>query len=202
MQLVAKYDEMKKLKKIIEDCMDEKKGNEQKVFAPYLGHNTVVHDFDAEELISDGWQCLYDKPYNHVTTTKELQSLCKNSNSIEVFVGGAQKYNRTHIILGAFGPSSVLHTITNSKTKAVIPYNVKNKGLYKVYWYHNTKDGMQSFGFSSVSKINCGNADTEKENENHRLSWHVRGNYGGYRLGTTMGLSNDEYYKIIYAKQK
>eukprot|EP01084_Bolivina_argentea_P103989 186252_1 len=69
------------------------------------GYNSVLHNFDANELINNGWKCVYDKPYSHATKTNELRGLCGENK--DIFVGGYHKDNKNNIILGAFGPSSV-----------------------------------------------------------------------------------------------
>eukprot|EP00483_Globobulimina_turgida_P007570 UN07585 len=116
----------------------------------------ILHNYDAQILVINGWKCVYRKPYSYATTTDELKALC--GEDMDIFVGGFHKNNENNIILGAFGPSSVLHRFTNSKSEAFIPSDVTLKTVYKVYWYHIEK---KSFGFASVSKVNCNTADTE-----------------------------------------
>ena len=64
------------------------------------------------------------------------------------------------------------------------------------YWYFT--DG-QSFGFSPTNTINQYNADSTDLNSNLRVSWHLLGNVGGWRLGNITNLNDDlNYYKKIF----
>eukprot|EP01084_Bolivina_argentea_P204237 348763_1 len=159
--------------------------------------NAVVHNYPVSKL--DGWKCVYRKPYSHKTSTDELKGLCDEKIAHDVFVGGYHKDDEHNIILGAFAPSSVLHHITNSISEGIIPSDVLNKGTYNVYWYHYEK---MSFGFSSSPKISLGNADNEETNREDRLSWKLAGD-GGWSVGNEKGLyTSQEYYKVIFMKQR
>eukprot|EP01084_Bolivina_argentea_P175657 304150_1 len=122
-QLKEKDDEIQKIK----EMMEEKKSND-------LWENTVLYDYDIRWLVTTGWKCVYRKSYSHKTTSGELKSLC--GQNTDIFVGACRKDNPNKIILGAFGPSSVLHKFTDSTKEAFIPADVKDKNGYKVYWYH------------------------------------------------------------------
>ena len=158
----------------------------------------MVHNFDAKRLTVNGWTCVYDEPYSHKTTTLELRSLCEDSKNIQVFVGGVDANNKSNILVGAFGPASVLHTLTNSRIAAFKPNNVRNKDEYNVYWYHFVG---ASFGFSSDPKISHNDnnpADRADSKGNDRLSWLLN-NHGGWRLGEKKKLSrSNAYNKVIY----
>eukprot|EP01084_Bolivina_argentea_P029505 54783_1 len=174
-----------------------------------LWKDTIVHNYDAKKLIEYGWKRVYYEPYSHITTSSELKALCANDNNIKVFVGGIAANDSNTIILGAFGPSSVLHTITSSsKEEAFIPNSLKNTA-YSVYWYHNINNG-KSFGFSDISMVYLDNADVygsrygnyhAEIDGSNRLSWHLTG-YGGWRLGNRTVLdSSTEYFKVIYVNR-
>eukprot|EP01084_Bolivina_argentea_P300406 517999_1 len=72
----------------------------------------MVHNYDVRYLVNNGWKCVYDKPYSHGTKTNELRRLCDENK--DIFVGGYHKDNKNNIILGAFGPSSVVHQFIGS----------------------------------------------------------------------------------------
>lgn len=71
-----------------------------------------------------------------------------------------------------------------------------------MFWY-NIKDN--SFGFANDKQINVGRADKCKKDcegdSNQRLSLHLTGKHGGWRLGNIAGLNkSDRYFKAIYLK--
>ncbi len=166
-------------------------------FLPIAQMSGMVHNYDVGILLNNGWKCVYNKPYSHVTKTNELRVLC--DEKMDIFVGGYNKNNKNNIILGAFGPSSVIHQFIGEWNKAVIPSDVTYKTVYKVYWYHLEN---KSFGFASLSKVDCDWPDCEDTNGDDRLSWKLTG-YGGWRLGSKQSLdNNNDYYKIIYVKEK
>ena len=53
----------------------------------------------------------------------------------------------------------------------------------------------RSFGFSPNSTINQNIADYFDLNDRFRLSWHLNGNNGGYRLGDKYNLDWDRSFK-------
>jgi hypothetical protein len=66
----------------------------------------------------------------------------------------------------------------------------------KAYWYFT--DG-KSFGFAPTNVINQNSADITDQSSNLRLSWHLTGTSGGYRIGNVVGLNSDTtYLKKIY----
>eukprot|EP01083_Nonionella_stella_P123687 372870_1 len=157
----------------------------------------VVHNFSVMLLTSHGYECVYDKPYSHKTTSNELMSLCEDRKESEVFVGGIHVDNRNNVILGAFGPCSVLTKFTKSMSEAYIPSNIKHKHGYSVYWYHYKG---RSFGFSPSSEINVCDPDRMDPDDDDRLCWRVN-TYPGWRLGNKLNLSDEKYRKIIYMKR-
>jgi len=87
------------------------------------------------------------------------------------------------VALCAIGKSSEILKLTNDKFKATCFGNV--------FWYMNNDRDIQSFGFSDVEKINLSPHDL-LEGE-HRLSWNISGNTGGYRSGNNKNLTGDEF---------
>ena len=64
------------------------------------------------------------------------------------------------------------------------------------YWYciHDW-----SFGFSPVSELSLDSdhCDISNNDPEYRLSWNVRGEFGGYRAGVHIGLYNDKIWRKI-----
>ena len=57
-----------------------------------------------------------------------------------------------------------------------------------------------SFGFSRSPRVNVSLHDQEAEDQQHRLSWILDGQHGGYRLGSLDGLNQSHgarYEKLI-----
>jgi hypothetical protein len=66
----------------------------------------------------------------------------------------------------------------------------------RAYWYFTNG---QSFGFAPTNVINQGNADVYDQSSNLRLSWHLDGVSGGWRIGNVITLNSDTtYIKKIY----
>ena len=65
--------------------------------------------------------------------------------------------------------------------------------------YHGDMSTGQSCGFAADSALSQGSADTSTSNPEYRLSWHLGQTVGGYRAGTTTGLTSDgTWYKVLY----
>ena len=125
----------------------------------------------------------YNAMYSEVTTTDKL-SQCAGP----ILFVGAKKDNTSTFLLGAYGLSSEIQTLTEID-KPHLSYGVK--------WY---KTSGYSFGFlDRRGQLLQSTADTGVDYPDSRLSWHLDQNVGGYRIGTLKELNGDSAWrKVIY----
>ncbi|CAF1660229.1 unnamed protein product, partial [Didymodactylos carnosus] len=140
--------------------------------------------------ISKDWVLVYNQSYSHPTTHEELQSIqCRTNQKILI---GAQyiRNDTTTLYLAAVGPSDLLQNLNTELNQP--------KQLGDVYWYLTPK---KSFGFSPIQQINQIDIDVMQDvnTMDQRLSWHLHGQYGGWRAGKYIDLYGSTlWYKLIY----
>jgi hypothetical protein len=128
------------------------------------------------------WTLIYNKPYSHSTTSKELKEAADQCSSNRIVVGAMQNENSTILNLAAVGPIRVLHlnnTIENPEE------------IESVLWY---LESGRTFGFRPVQY---------DENDPPRselfLGWYIDVNYGGWRAGKNTNLYQSSiWHKVIY----
>ena len=158
----------------------------------------IVHNWDIASNLDD-WTICYNEPYSDITTTSDFSS-CQTGDDYYIFLGARSSSSSSDIYVGAYAPSSVLTTITSSKTTAYKPSWNANPS-YNVYWYNYP---TQSFGFAGSSIIDLNTADLADSSTNYddntRLSWFLdQSMWGGYRAGTNiLGYTNSVWRKVIY----
>lgn len=162
--------------------------------------NTIVFDYNITSLIRNSWRYCYFAPYSEATTSSSFDS-CPPSDDYFIFVGASQDHSvNASASLGAFAPSSILHTETTSQSIAYRPSNLEDDSNYTVYWYNVPG---YSFGFSSIDDIllTPGQGDQAVWNAKSRLSWNLDGS-GGYSVGEIRGTitSDDIWYKLVLYK--
>ena len=149
-----------------------------------------------------GWIPGYYKPYSSSTYSNCLKKVCQKSDDIIVFVGAVHKDNSNKVVLGAFGPSSVLYDTSQGGHPLYMPENWKIS-KYNVHWYNSTYYNV--FGFSKEAKLqlqDLGSYYGDTAGGEFRLCWLINKNFGGYRVGKVKDLfDSDDYYKIIYYKK-
>eukprot|EP01084_Bolivina_argentea_P256734 432356_1 len=190
---------------------------------PCIESETVVHNWNVTTLINNGWTQCYSYGFYTTGPNSTIEATldsCPTEYDSYFFVGTLESLHSTNVILGAFGPSSVLSEYSRSKKTAFLP-NVYNTTSYSVYWYNYPvylASGIGAFGFSSIPEIwisiiysgyqytiIAGDTKDSFKNINNsedRLSWSWLN--GGYRVGNSMvnHFGNSIYnYKIIYYKQ-
>ncbi|CAF0860658.1 unnamed protein product [Rotaria sordida] len=132
--------------------------------------------------IFDDWILLYNKPYNHNTTSKELKDIANQCNSNRVVVGALQNENSSILSIAAVGPKYVLY----HNTAVDAPEEIEN-----VLWY---LEPGRSFGFRPIES----DPDEPPRSELF-LSWSIDVNYGGWRAGEATNLyQNSIWHKVIY----
>ena len=154
----------------------------------------IQNNIAVSTLIRNGYSYVYNKPYSHMTTIYEMETI-KNSCSTKTTLcfGGVDSTNDVLLVVSC-GLCSVVLT----------PQSAKNSpNLYnRTYWYYTPNvAGSRSIGFSPNQNIDQRNSDHFDLSSDQRLSWRITGDHGGFRLGSLIWLSNNtRYYKVILKK--
>ena len=132
--------------------------------------------------IFEDWTLLYNKPYSHSTTSKELKDAANKCSSNRVVVGAMKNENSTIIDVAAVGPTRVLYLNATVED----PEEIEN-----VLWY---LESGRTFGFRPVE-----NDPDEPTRSELFLGWYIDVNYGGWRAGKNTNLyQNSIWRKVIY----
>ena len=137
------------------------------------------------------WKVEYNQPYSH-GTGNAVWNVCATKNYTYMAALSWRDYGGTPVVeLGAAGETAVM-TAGRCSTQY-------HRGFYV---YSCSRNNKQSFGFAGNSEVYLNSADTSRNNETYRLSWHNTQNrpypLGGYRSGTTKALnSNTQWKKAI-----
>ena len=162
---------------------------------------SVVTNYALSNLEDNGWTRCYHEFYGTALRgTAVLQNACPTGPDSYIFVGASLVSDPNNVIVGAYGPGSILTTITTSSSAASKPTGYESDAKYDVWWY-NRQD--YSFGFSAHQQINLGSADWGGSDNHLRLSWHTHTWFaeGGFRAGDTIWLNSDvTHYKFIWIK--
>jgi hypothetical protein len=151
----------------------------------------IQNNVHVSKLTVSGYSYVYNKPYNHKTTSSEMDEIKKSClTTTNLCLGGRDSTNDVLLVVSC-GLCSVVFT----KTAAYTP-NLHNGA----YWYYtpDCSDTCQSMGFAPNSTINQDNPDTFDKSNNQRVSWRLNTQWGGYRLGSLIDLDyNTRYYMVI-----
>lgn len=149
----------------------------------------IQNNIDIMFLTSTcGYKIVYNFQYSYATTKAQLDkirsSYCKVNSTICV---GGTYLSQTTLLVVACGDCYEIMSLNTDYNKPIL--------INGAYWYSTN---YKSFGFAPSPIINQFPADTENLKSNQRLSWHIDGIYGGWRLGTATELNSDNnYYKVI-----
>jgi hypothetical protein len=182
-------DNFKKLKEeIINELKIEMVASFKKLNFFLFGIQNNVH---VSKLTESGYSYVYNKPYNHKTTSSEMDEIKKSClPTTNLCLAGRDSTNDVLLVVSCC-LCSVIFTQTAKNTP-----NLHNGS----YWYYTP--GL-SMGFAPNSTINQSWADVFDLSNNQRLSWHlnrVSEEYGGgWRFGsfTDLYYDNIRYYKVI-----
>jgi hypothetical protein len=142
---------------------------------------------NMKDLTNSGFRLVYNYTYNHITTRAEILSIRSQCTSSTTICVGGNRYNE--IFLRLVACANCLSVTTETTLNSPQFYG-------RAYWYFT--NGL-SFGFAPTNVIYQGSADTTDQSSNLRLSWHLDGVSGGWRLGNAINLSGDTtYLKKIY----
>ena len=156
-----------------------------------MAHATVIpfgveNDYSKTQTLSDGWSIVYQGGYG---TTFDLNTLISGLDSnVSVALAGATSDGAINFDVFAATTAGILNSITG-----------KNATIFDngAFWYHNDF----SVGFSDVSTITQGQADTFNSSNRAALSWHTISSdnnttrYGGWRSGSNTGLNSNNIFQ-------
>ena len=136
------------------------------------------------------YELVYNYTYDHATTTEEIQHIRTQCNS------------STLMCVGGSGPDSddILRVVACSDCLSITTQTQLNLPVFSgsAYWYFTPE---YSFGFAPDSFIIQTLADAHEQSSNQRLSWHLNGSNGGWRLGNIVKLNNaTSYSKKVFLK--
>lgn len=159
-----------------------------------IAHATIIpfgveNDYSKAQTLSDGWSIIYQGGYG---TTFDFNSLISGLDSnVLVALAGATSDGAINFDVFAATTAGILNTITGTNV------TISDNGAF---WYHNDL----SVGFSDVSTISQGQADTFDTSNRAALSWHtISGDnnttvHGGWRSGSNTGLnSNNTFQRYV-----
>ena len=136
------------------------------------------------------YNLVYDYSYNHVTTVDEILQIRAMCNSSTLMcVGGS-----------SIDSNDILRVVACSDCLSITTQTTLNQPVFSgsAYWYFTSG---KSFGFSPDSLIIQIIADTHEQTSNQRLSWHLDGISGGWRLGDQIKLNfNAAFSKKVFLK--
>ena len=142
---------------------------------------------NMKDLTNSGFRLVYNYIYNHITTRAEILSIRSQCTSSTTICVGGNRYDE--IFLRLVACANCLSVTTETTLNSPQFYG-------RAYWYFTNG---QSFGFAPTNVINQGNADVYDQSSNLRLSWHLDGVSGGWRIGNVITLNSDTtYIKKIY----
>ena len=146
------------------------------------------------EIVSKGFQIVYDYAYSHVSTYVELMQIRSNCTP-----------NSTICVGGKETDSADLTLVSCGNCYAILNETQMNAPRYEngAYWYLTQ---YNSFGFSDIYEIDqnrCDYYDCALYCTNDaKLCWLINSIFGGWRLGTYHNLYNSTVYrKLIFLKK-
>jgi hypothetical protein len=151
----------------------------------------IQNNIHVSKLTGSGYSYVYNKPYNHKTTSSEMDEIKKSCLPTTILCLGGRDSTNDVLLVVSCGLCSVVFTKTAKNTP-----NLHNGA----YWYYTPDvEHSRSIGFAPNSTIHQFNSDTFDKSNNQRVSWLLNIiNWGGYRLGSLSELYYDtRYYKVI-----
>ena len=151
---------------------------------PCKMENNIQYQYHVGNLEANGWERCYFQHHSETMTTDDIMTSCEMGDDIRLFVGTLPTIYSTSFLIGAYGPSSVLSTVTSSTTTAEIPPLLQGTG-YNVYWYNYYN---MAFGFSPSATISISGSSGDTVDSastgvtfRNRMSWAAGVSYGGQR---------------------
>ena len=143
------------------------------------------------DLLNEGFEKVFQEKYGHPTADKDLfDALDGYTTGDYVFMGGCLAPDCSTIELGAWALYEEVFTETDSRTPSTNS-NYANGS----YWYYIPG---KAIGFSDTSDVFLNQADTRSGDL--KLSWHLLGWIGGYRIGEYRDNRSSTMQKVVYAR--
>ena len=143
----------------------------------------IQQNVSEQTLINNGWTKFYEQTYATIIGTST--TLIRPSGSYVILAGKA--VGSETILLAAAAPTAQVFTQTVQNTPQLIN---------GTYWYYtlgiSITDEGGSIGFAPTPIVTQNAADVEDGEQ--RLSWHVTGTEGGWRIGNIRGLNSSTAY--------
>jgi hypothetical protein len=140
-----------------------------------------------------GWFYAYNKPYNHKTTSTEIDAIINSCLPTTILcLGGVDNTN------------NVLRVVSCGFCSVVLSKTPKNTPTLHngAYWYYSPDvENSRSMGFAPNSSIKQENADIVDIFNNQRVSWQLNEISGGWRLGSLIDLDNSTDYNKTMIKK-
>jgi len=155
----------------------------------------IQQNVSEETLRLNGWVLRYEQTYSTANSSTGIEF--RPSESFMIVTGKSIGSNTLTTLAAA--PTSSVFTSTTVNTPQL---------LNGTYWYYTP---TRSFGFSPTNVIQQSTADVYLCNgaqganacadDPSRLSWHLDGSNGGYRLGSAGWINSAELGGDSYLKQ-
>jgi len=156
----------------------------------------IQQNVSEETLRLNGWTLRYEQTYSTANSSTGIEF--RPTESFMIVTGKSIGSNTLTTLAAA--PTSSVFTSTTLNTPQL---------LNGTYWYYTPNS---SFGFSPTNVIQQNSADVYLCNgaspganacaaDPSRLSWHLNGSSGGYRLGSAGWINNDAFGGNLYLKQ-
>lgn len=156
----------------------------------FKGPSGVLLGFPLERLLQldPDAVLIYKAGYDHAfqRINLEIPPGCKGTH---LFVGARQNFQGHETVsftIAAIGSVELVQQVTRFN-------NTKHEN--GVFWY--CRPGL-SFGFSGDPKVRLNNADTLDDMGECRLSWLMRHDMGGGRVGINKGVNDGSFLREIY----
>jgi hypothetical protein len=149
----------------------------------------IQQNVSEQTLRNNGWALFYEQTYG-TPIGSNATSLIPSGQYV-ILTGKAVGSSTLPILAAA--PTSQVFTNTDVNTPQL---------LNGAYWYNTPS---RSIGFSPTNTINQNIGDSQDNSDPLRLSWHLVGNGGGWRLGEinkfNPGSGVELNYSSAYLKQ-
>jgi hypothetical protein len=156
------------------------------IFEPGIQNNVKISNYY-------GFSYVHDKTYDHQTISTEIETIRNSCLPTTILCLGVADFIKYEFRVVACGFCSV-----------VLSKTVKNKPTLHngAYWYYTPDhENSRIMGFAPNSSINQEQSDSLDINNDQRVSWHLDGNNGGWRIGSLINPSEyTNYCKIIISK--
>jgi hypothetical protein len=152
----------------------------------------IQQNVSEQTLIDNGWTLFYEQTYS--TANSSTGSEFRPSERFMIVTG--KSIGSTTLTTVAAAPTNSVFTSTTINTPQL---------LNGTYWYYTPGD---SFGYSPTDVINqapaditgCDGPTDSCASDPSRLSWHLTGTLGGFRLGAAGWLNDGASGGNLYLK--